>query len=616
MKSESQNRQSSILVVALWFGVVAGLLEGLGLWMLQSFDLLTWKMKEAVTAVKIIWITPTVYLLLFGAAGVVLWFLARIAPRLDWMRIAVFLFGGLALIDILSVPGRLARTAVLTLGCGLATVLVRWYRTHARPALSFWKGTLPWLVSIVLLGGLGIEAGLRIQERRAVAALPAPDPHAPNVLIILIDTLRADKLSWYGYARNTSPNIDRIGGEGVTFDGAIAPSSWTLPSHASLLTGVPPHVHGAEIEALKAGFPTLPGALLERGYRTAAFSGNTEQFSRAWGFGPGFLLFDDSFYSTLDDITRTLYGRAVVKAWLRMFKPKGPGARRTASNVTQSALHWIGRQEEHPFFAFLNYFDVHHPYAPSQPWRSRYSKRDDPASAINGIAGHDYPPLPAEDLQGARDAYDGGIAYIDDQIGVLLGELERRNLAKNTMVIITSDHGEDFGDHGMYFHTNALYWELVHVPLIVRWPGRVPAGVRISTPVSLTNLPATILELLGNSQQRTFPGPSLAALWEKLEMPREWPDPLSELAKLNYGPASKAPSYYGAMRSLVTPKWHYILHEKFGPQLYDRERDPEELRNLAATPDRAELVRRFGEELRALGAYPFAIHNRGSSDSK
>jgi arylsulfatase A-like enzyme len=192
--------------------------------------------------------------------------------------------------------------------------------------------------------------------------------------------------------------------------------------------------------------------------------------------------------------------------------------------------------------------------------------------------------------QSELDAYDNGVKYVDDYIGRLMEELGRRGLANNTLVVITSDHGESLGQHHLRTHGKALYWEQIHVPLVIWYTGRVPVGVTVTTPVTNAAIPATIMDLLGAGSQRILPPSSLGALWQTSGAPN-WPEPLSELAhngisdKEDQAARALVPTAStGAMKSLVTPQWQLIMHETMGDQLYDWVLDPGESNNSAHTP--------------------------------
>jgi arylsulfatase A-like enzyme len=595
-----------ILIISLWFGIVAGFGEGLGLWLMQFFDVATWKMSQIPMPLQMIWAGPIFYGMFFVCIGVFFAALQRLIPRIPWTTVAAFVFATGLFVALLSMPGRLTPLGILGLSAGLSSVFLRYYLKHTEQMAVFWRRSLPWLVAATVLVLVGIEAGIRVAERRALAEVPRAKLGAPNVLIIVVDTLRADKLSGYGYSRPTSPHMDRVGREGVTFDDAVATSSWTLPTHASMLTGVAPHVHGAEYNEFRHPSTNLAQALLARGYRTAAASANCLWFSRAHGFGPGFVRFDDGFYSALDVWMHTLYGRTLTHAALRYLAPGKSLLKRPAASVFHSALDWIGESQERPFFVFLNLMEVHEPYDPPPPWNNRFSKGENPR-LINLAKGpsENPPKLSPAELEEERAEYDGAVANVDDQIGSFLAQLKARGLEKNTLLILAADHGESLGDHGLQFHTNALYWELLHVPLILRWPDHLPAGLRVATTVSMASLPATVLDVLGEDKQTIFRGPSLAALWNVTGTPADWPSALAELAMFHFAAGSEppqSPSYYGAMRSLANSQWHFIVHQKFGPLLFDRVRDPLELNNLAATPKGQKVVGEFMKTLQDLGA--------------
>jgi len=169
---------------------------------------------------------------------------------------------------------------------------------------------------------------------------------------------------------------------------------------------------------------------------------------------------------------------------------------------------------------------------------------------------------------------------VDQQFANLYSELEKRGLTRNTLVVITSDHGESFGEHGLLEHWNSLYRELIHVPLIYYWPGKIPAGVRIGKTVSGASLPATVLDLVGIKSD-AFPIPSVAELWQKPGVDPGWPDPLAEMAQ-NLNLPNGYPAHQGWLKTIVSPSWHLIVSEKLPPELFDWTLDPKELHNRAA----------------------------------
>lgn len=598
----TDHRISSILLTAVWFGIVAGYGEGLGLLIFQRINWAQWA-KVLHVSKEILWISPIVDVCfcLLVALGVAV--VSRISRRVSGVRILAVLLVFLSAYDWLLVTGRLYRLASLFLAFGFAVAFNRWLGNHGSSALRIWRRSAPWLAVSLVVVILAMQGGKRLHEARAVSHLPPAAPGSPNVLLIVLDTLRADHVSSYGYPRPTSPEIDTIGGHGVLFENAIAPSSWSLPSHASLVTGRAVHEHGfGNVQPMPwlgwgdgsvQGLPTLGEALQRQGYRTAAFSANRIYFTSNVGLGRGFLHFEDYFDSVGDCFVRTEFGRIFAHRYMnrsakskftRAFRYFGIGSwldkdsegsgdyggafgiRKRADEVNREALNWIESDRQRPFFAFLTYLDVHYGYG--------------------GPANY---PKPTWDHGTTVDEYDAGLKYDDDFIGRLLHRLDELGALKNTIVIITSDHGESLGDHGLSFHGAALYWELVHVPLIISWPGHVPEGVRVEGPVANAAIANTVLSLVG-ANANPFPEPSLMS-FRQPNAPANWPYAISELPQTNTIVTAdrvvqgKIPiATDGWMKSVVSQRWHLIVHEKLGDQLYDWTSDPGEMKDLAKTP--------------------------------
>lgn len=598
---------TSFLLVALGSGIGAGLIEGAGLLIFQRINWARWGPMMHVSP-EIIWISPIVDAILFLTLALICYIAARVSPRLPAMRALIFLLTFLIVYDWLTLTSRLYHRACLLLALGVAVAFTRWCGKKENSLLQFWRKATLWIVAAWVIVFVGIQGGSWLRERSAVAKLPAATVHAPNVLVIVVDTLRADHVSSYGYSRPTTPNLDHLAQQGVSFENAISACSWSLPSHVSLLTGRYQFEHGVGAVQPEpwlgwgsrglGGFPTLGEALEQRGYRTGAFSANRTYFSRDLGFGRGFVHFEDYFHSPSDAFVRTLYGREFARIYLkrsehslvkRMLRKLGLtslldqdaegsgsyggafGVRKRADVINQEVMAWVDRDRRQPFFAFLNYFDVHDPYGAPQ----NYSR-------------------PSWPRQTDIDAYDDGVKYVDDYIGRLMEELGRRGLTNNMLVVITSDHGESLGQHHLRTHGKALYRELIHVPLVIWYPGHAPAGLRVPRPVTNAAIPATIMDLIGAGP---FPASStLSALWQTGRVP-DWPDPLSELAhnaisdKEDQVAKSLIPTAStGAMKSLVTPQWQFINHETMGDQLYDWALDPTESNNLASTQQGAASV--------------------------
>jgi arylsulfatase A-like enzyme len=583
-----------VFLLAAWFGILGGIVEGIGHYALQELDLMHWRMSLVPVSIEIVWISVAFDLLLsLVAAGVILG-IARLLPRLPWRTIAFFLFALAMTFDWLwiAVNGRMRAYSAGILALGLAAMATRWFAHHGEALLGGMRRNLRWAIALAALAFVTTQGGVWINEKVNASRLPSAPADAPNVLVIVVDALRADHLSAYGYSRVTSPNLDRLAQQGVLFERTYSPSSWTPPSHASLLTGRYLFEHRAEEKRLDDRFPVLPQVLERRGYRTAAISANTFYFCRRAGFGRGFLRFDDNFYSVPDRAWRTLFGRLFD---LHIFRPLGfedVPARRYAADVNAALLNWLDNTGRGPFFAMLNYYDAHDPYLPVDEYARKFLRKGKPSAILNWIQQRRSPWLTREQLQEEIDAYDGGIAYADAQIAALRDELERRGLLQNTILVVTSDHGEAFGDHQVYLHRNSLYVEEIRVPLIFSWPQRLPEGLRISVPVSNSHLAATLFDLTGSRDKDIFPGPSLAQFWRDPQGPAEWPMPLSEMRDFEFA-APKALAYDGGVKSLVSGDWHFLLHETRGVRLFNLRDDPQERHDLSATPEGRRLCDEF-----------------------
>lgn len=598
-----------ILLVATWFALATAIGEGILALALPKLGWLSWRILRAVSP-EIFWIIPVVDLLFFWSWAVAVLGIRLLFRRLPCMPLTILVLSFLTFFDWLTRSGHARGNSVVALVCGLialcaALVLTQWFRTHEARALQFSRRTLAWLASATVLMVCGVQGWNWIEEAGAEQSATAQS--APNVLVIVVDTLRADHLSGYGYSRQTSPNLDHVAQKGVLFEEAFAAASWSLPSHASLLTGRYPFEHGAEKGPLDGRYRTIAEAFRDRGYRTGGFSANSFFFCRRMGMGRGFIHFDDYSGSLTQAAVRTCYGR-YLEAFLNRLNLKIFPVRRTAPEVNSSFLRWIDIKSQAPFFAVLNYFDVHDPYFPPQPYRTRFSKLGNPGGIIDeSLASHGLPATP-DQLQGEIDAYDGSIAYVDDQIGQLLAELKKRNVTENTLVVITSDHGESFGAHGLFIHGNCLYRGQIRVPLVFYWPTKIPVGVRIARPVSNAAIPATLLELTGNLSKSEFPIVSLSRLWKAVPSDSDWPFPESDLAQLPWNP--KAPNYSGAMRSITGREFQYIWNEKLGEELYDWRSDPQELHDLSKNHDFDAVLKALRDRLRHHGVLTASVAAR------
>ena len=325
----------------------------------------------------------------------------------------------------------------------------------------------------------------------------------PNILLISIDTLRADHLSCYGYARHTSPNIDRIALEGAIFRQAYSTAAWTPPAHASMLTGLLPSQHGV-IDQNKLGqdVPTLAELLQKNGYRTAGFVNNS-QVGALVGLDKGHEDFIEVWLGAED---KNIFHRGAGFLARKFFEIVGrddDGAHKT----NQSVLKWFEERgsRSQPFYVFLHYIDVHNPYKAPHPFRFRFLndkvKRTVDLEKIWLIAQNplvcltDEIELTDDELNVLKALYDGEISYLDHKIGELLGEMRKRGLLEKTFLIITADHGEHFGEHGLFSHVASVYEPVIHIPLIIRYPEMIDAGQEIEQIVQLIDIFPTVLNV-------------------------------------------------------------------------------------------------------------------------
>ena len=573
--SSQRSAAADLVTIAVVMGLASGLMQGLVHVGLQQLNFL-----EHVWY-QILWIEPVFNGLLLLVTGLILAAaLSRFGTHAGARRFSIFILSLVALLPVivLALKEWVASYALLILAVGLSVAAARWFARNEAAGLRFFRRSLRPLVAITLLVFVAVQGGFWWRARMTLANLPAAADSAPDVVLIVLDALRADHLSTYGYTRKTSPAIDRLAEGGVLFEQAYSTSSYTLPAHASLLTGLYPNEHQVEWGTAKtyktAAYPTLPETLANRGYRTGAFSGNTFWFTRAQGFGRGFLHFDDFFSSVGDMVLRTTYGRTVTRVLqhARIGFEDIP-ARKRAPETNRAVLDWLNQAAGRPSLVVINYMDVHDPYMPPQPYRSKFSTQANPGGLIHWEL-HIPKSLTVDQLQGEVDAYDGAINFVDTHVGELIEALQARRGRRELIVFITSDHGEEFGEHGGLLHGHHLYRETIQVPLIVWASKGLPAGTRVSQPVTTAAIPATIMNLLASGDQ-TFPGPPLLSPSSAF--------PLAQLKRRPWAPKDQ-PVSDGAMRSIVSHPWHYIEHDTRGSQLFDLVNDPREAKDLAKDP--------------------------------
>jgi arylsulfatase A-like enzyme len=378
----------------------------------------------------------------------------------------------------------------------------------------------------------------------------------PSILIVLIDTLRADRLGCYGWKRAETPNMDRLAREGVRFADAIAAASWTLPSHASLFTSLYSSEHGvnARGDRLSGSATTLAEVLREHGYQTAAFVEGGFVHARS-GFDQGFDTFDSSKQGAL-------------------------GRKRDVNATFAPAMDWIARAGR-PFFVFLHTYQLHSPYDPPEEVRARLVRPYD-----GPLPRRVHPPdyswgkgaavtIPKDDLRYVRDLYDAELAYTDRAVGELLRFLDERGLARDTLVVLTSDHGEELGDHGHFGHGFSLYQEQLRVPLLMRLSGRFDGGRVVEHAVHGIDLAPTLARLAGAAIPAAWSGEPITL--EAPASPRLFFVPFA--TRQDGEPTMAMRS--GSLKYIDYPAGDRPMDELGeGPLLFDLSRDPAETRNL------------------------------------
>jgi arylsulfatase A-like enzyme len=511
-------RPGSLLALAVWAGILTGFgeLAKVGIDLFYS-DFVN-RSRDAV------WMIPAFDAGLFALVGLVL-VLIGVRIRVPW-AIAAGLFAGLGTLLILLLVQRLHPLAAVAVAAGAGTQIARLAERRVPVASRLVRRSLPWLVGVVVVLGVATVSWRQVAERRLADSRPRAVSGAPNVLLLILDTVRAADLSLYGYARLTTPQLQHFAEGGAVFDRAFSVASWTLPSHASIFTGQwETALHVSWWDGLDEQWLTLTEALHARGYATAAFVANVGYVGWESGLSQGFEHYDDHPVTLWTATTGTAFGMQIYPRLRRVLAPaltrmpllwrlRWPKLHepRSAEKIGDSFLSWLDHGRPAPFFAFLNFMDAHMPYAPPDSFRSRF--RSPLVRPVSRYAWLDEPPvrLTPADVRPKQDVYDGSIAYLDSQLGHLFRELDRRGRLNNTLVIVTADHGDEFAEHGFVDHGNTLYRLSVQVPLVVWFPGRVPPGRRVAQPISLRNLAATVLDLTAPGWA-PLPGRSLARFW-------------------------------------------------------------------------------------------------------
>lgn len=522
---------------------------------LRVFNRFTWTTRDFV------WMAPIAYLTLTSLLGVIL---------TPFKRARETLTGAFATWSLLLLWTTIHPLATLALSLGVGRALA-WLSRGASSRQLRWTTA----GSLALIG-----IGVLVTRARASSPTAAAATEAPNVVLLILDTVGAKRMSLYGYHRETTPRLQELARESIVFDNAFAASTWSLPSHAAIFTGLLPHEQGTSyVQPMRDDARSIVEVLRARGYATGGFTANVGYAGHQTGLARGFDHFEDFPRSVATAFLTTTFSQmdAVRLARLNMrdgylwgavfaFKPRNlrlVGVRRApnrpAADILQRFQGWRRTVEGRPFFAFINFMEAHSPYRPPEPFRSRYDTS-------------------------SSDRYDGAIAYLDSVVHALL-----QTLPPNTIVAITADHGEQWGEKGFTGHGNTLYLPALRVPLIVRLPQRT--SLRVPQPVSLRDLPATILDL-SDIPHSDFPGASLRDTWERGKS-------IVVYAEATQGKnvPPTAQNFSGPLRSVLDSAGHYIRLGNGKEEFYTWPDDLDELNNLAGKPEYAPRVRQYRKML-------------------
>ena len=606
----------------------AGWLPACSKW--EQGSLCKWTGTQALYTMSrhFVWLVPLANLLFFFGIGALMALATKRWPRRGgWLSPRILC--ACAILPTLMVAGpRIYAEVWSIVSMGIASRLVPRLERHATSLRWSLLKTLPCLFALVLVMA-GFVLGRDWLKQSRESARPLPPAGTPNVLLIVLDTVRADHMSLYGYRRTTTPSLGRLAKQGLRFDDARATAPWTLASHASMFTGRWPHELAVKwLTPLSGNAPTLAEYLGSHGYATAGFVANTFYCSYDTGLDRGFTHYEDYELERFGSLRMAglvdLAGKtiaAIVKKlderldagpfrWLQEYIAGQfvVADKKYAAAINREFVDWMSRRPEQgrPFFAFLNYFDAHTRYLLPQGAKYRFGLKPRTQADFRLFElwrDIDKVSLPQRYRTLIVDCYDSCLAYLDERLGELFDELQSRGVLDQTMVIVTSDHGEGLGEHDLFDHGESLYSTELRVPLVIVLPAsRRYRGVVRDT-VSLRDLPATIADLVGLGPSSPFPGQSLARFWGTTSPEVDsvsGEGAMSELAEPN--PANpnqgRSPASRGPLVSMAAGDFLYIRNERDGSEeLFDERDDPRELRNRAHADGTQSLTRRFRARL-------------------
>jgi arylsulfatase A-like enzyme len=484
--------------------------------------------------------------------------------------------------------------ASLVLFGGTVVLAAMWQRLRSGQIGLVGRRAVMASASILLLGMVLVSG-----TRCAVPAIQASDPSAGakcNVLLITMDTVRADHLSVYGYERGTTPNLKDFAREATVYGRAVAAADMTLPAHASMFTGLYPGWHGAYVvqtqypqgRPLSYRYTTLADLLHSHDYSTGAVTANGAFFQRSMGLTKGFAEYHLLLPVRVSGSGELFYLREGARRLLSLAVDTSSfeGTKARAADVNRGAFAFLAHVKDRgPFFLFLNYMDAHMPYVPPAPFNAMFPGKDlhfrpfsehlDLIAEVNSGRRH----ISAGEERHLVSQYDGGIAYLDSEIGNLLSRLRELGVYENTLIIITSDHGEAFGEHDLLSHgLGFVYQDQIHVPLLIKYPGQHVAQLSDDL-VSQVDLMPTVLDGAGISPPSDLQGRSL-----RLPRTKDAAPVYSQAEAMG----RVAPSYRrfrGVRHAMFIGSWKLITWTEGAPELYDLAADPDETHNFYRADD-------------------------------
>jgi arylsulfatase A-like enzyme len=536
--------------------------------------------------------TAVVLSLLAGALGSVLAGRRAASERgwlLAWGAVAVLVHGGLAIpplnLDEMSRLSQLTyrlRSLVVdgtrVAGAVFAASFVGAWLSAGSSRGSGPPARAPWIAAAVLFAtGWVVAPAPGDPLVSPFTPVQASAGERPNVLLVSLDSLRADHVHCYGYERETSPTMDRLAAEGIRFANAISTSSWTLPTHLTMFTSRYQTAHGVTVDTLtlNPAIPTLGEIMKAGGYSTAGFISGP-YVAGHYGYKRGM--------DTYVDLSQGYDHRAEARATI------------ASPAINDHAMEWLAAHKDEPFFLFLHYFDIHYDFIPPPPYDSMFDP--DYTGSMDGtrfIERKDvHPRMDPRDLEHIKALYDGEIRFTDEHVGRILDRLRDYGLLDNTLVILVSDHGDEFFEHGNKGHHRTVYDEVLRIPFLIRLPDGASAGTVVEEQASLVDVMPTILGYVGLAGPAGMEGRNLIDIAGGADADRDaiYAE-FYDKRGFNLQVARRTPT------TKVIQHFNRITHPSSDPvELYDVARDPNENDDLHGSEPERERA-----ELDLLGAW-------------